>query len=151
VPTGPKWTKNGYEPGGRRFESCRAHHTYQQFTPSRTVGASSTVPDLCLPLRIRVVMRDPTAVLVDVSRLGVWGALKASRAARYRRATRTAATCGQMRPTVFHLRPFAERIRSNVICREPRGAGALPSNRLPGRARSWAVDDVLSIRHSARA
>jgi hypothetical protein len=85
---------SGYEPGGRTFESCRAHHTYQQFTPSRTVGASSTVPDFVPTLANSRVMRDPTAVLVDVSRLGVWGALKASRAARYRRATRTAATCG---------------------------------------------------------
>ena len=41
---------SGYEPGGRRFESCRARQSFQQFAGSALKGHARVCPILCPPL-----------------------------------------------------------------------------------------------------
>jgi hypothetical protein len=42
---------SGYEPGGRRFESCRARHFTQQLTRAMVEMTAALCPILCPPLK----------------------------------------------------------------------------------------------------
>ena len=41
---------SGYEPGGRRFESCRAHHSLQQLTGIGVGGSCGARPFFVPPV-----------------------------------------------------------------------------------------------------